>query len=195
MSNIIIFSNYLRPLAIKLRFAFIVMARFIKIFFRFRWKLQKINLDYSTDYLFRNSYLLVNYNFRNALWYNFVGIKKTADKEILVFDLQNINPRIILKVHGFFQTETYYLNAIPKSILDNKTFYTSFSNLKLTQNFSPEFFLIPAFISLKPLQSKIIFDPAIAFFKNIFRFHHKGNSVFETADLLPKCQNKGVIQR
>ena len=107
-------SNYFKPIASKIKFVAIVISRCFRIFFRRRWSIQKDYLDFSTENIFENSYLVIRYNFNNALWYNFKGIKKTTQKTPLVLDTANIDATdITLIVQGLFRKKKYKISIVP----------------------------------------------------------------------------------
>lgn len=124
------FSKYLKYLLKSLQFAFIVIVRFLKILFRWQKRIELLYLNYNNQNLFDKSYIVINYRFRNVLWYRF-GKHKTLEKKIKIFDLTNFDKEFDLIVYGFFQKKVYSLKFEPKLKLDNSSFKTSFSNLSL----------------------------------------------------------------
>jgi hypothetical protein len=148
MQNLIYFSDYFKPIAGKLRFAFIVVGRFIKILFKRRKRIELLQLEYSRKYLFDNSYLIIKYRFKNALWYKFKKLKITTEKHAAVFNLKNINSTdIALTVYGFFQKKVYHISVMPENILVSQRFITAISGINKETAFMP---------SLKPNVSKPI---------------------------------------
>jgi len=126
MTNLLYFSDHIKPAAKRIKFFFIVCGRFFIILFRWRKGIKLLRLDYAKKYQFDNSYLIIRYRFRNALWYNFKNIKKTTEKKIIVLNLKNIpETPIELTVFGFFRRKTFHISVIPESILQNNSFKTS----------------------------------------------------------------------
>lgn len=123
-------SNYLSSLLEKLHFFKVVTARFLIILFRRKKGIELLYLDYNTEHLFDNSYLIINYRFRNALYYRFKNIK-TLEKQIKIFDLKNFDNEFDLVVYGFFQKKKYQIKVERKLELDNSNFKTSIFNLNL----------------------------------------------------------------
>lgn len=109
---------------------FIVIVRLIKILFRWRKGIELLCLDFSTEHLFESSFIVINYRFRNALFYRF-GKHLTLEKQIKIFNLKNFESEFDFIVYGFFRTKTYKLKFEPQWLLDNSSFKTSFSNLTL----------------------------------------------------------------
>ncbi len=124
------FSHYLTYLLQKLRFLKVIIARFLIILFRRKKGIELLYLDYNTEYLFENSYLIINYRFRNALYYRFKNIK-TLEKQIKIFNLSNFDNEFDLVVYGFFQKKVYQIKVERKLELDNSNFKASTLNLNL----------------------------------------------------------------
>lgn len=154
------FSNKLKYLIKQGAFAKIVLARFLVIIFKRNKNIQLIKLNYNTNHLFKNSLIIIEYQFNNALWYSFNN-KKTVEKSIKIFNLENIDSNLTFIVYGFFRKKKYILKFNPILKIENQNFKTNFSNLSLNleKNSIPK--LTPSFlevcISEPPLKkSKII---------------------------------------
>jgi hypothetical protein len=138
MPNIFLFSNYLKPIAIKIKFAAIVVGKSFKILFRWNKNIQKDYLDYSTKNVFSNSYLVIQYKFKNALWYHFKGIKKTTKNTPLILDTANIDAtNITLIVHGLFRKKKYNISVAPIASINTKTFKVKAQHLNIEHRFMP----------------------------------------------------------
>ena len=125
-----LFTNQLKYLLDKFHFILVVTARFFKILFRRNKDIKELFLNYETEHLFDNSYLVINYRFRNALYYQF-GATKTLEKHIKIFDLKNCDKEIDFMVHGLFDSIPYKLIIEPQLTLENSSFKASFSNLNV----------------------------------------------------------------
>jgi hypothetical protein len=138
MANFLYFSDYIKPTLNKIRFAFIVIWRFLKILFRWRKGIRLLQLDYTKKYQFQNSYLIIHYKFKNALWYKFKHIKKTTERQIIIFSLNSIPEMPIeLTVYGFFKSKTFNISVKPEFYLQSASFKTAISGFKgieLTDN-------------------------------------------------------------
>ena len=123
----------------KFHFILVVTARFFKILFRRNKDLEKLFLNYQTEHLFDTSYIVINYRFRNALYYQF-GATKTLEKHTKIFDLKNCDKKLDFVVYGLFDKIPYKLTFEPQRTLENSSFKTSFSNLniKLTERIIPK---------------------------------------------------------
>lgn len=131
-------SDYFKLLVPKLRFATIVISRFFKILIRRNKRIELIRLEYSHKYLFKKSFLVVRYRFRNALWYNFYPITRTTEKEVTVINLLPVkSSKITLYVRGFFRCEKYLLDVRPEYYLNSHGFETQIANIKGPVDFPP----------------------------------------------------------
>jgi hypothetical protein len=137
MQNPFYFSDYFKPIAYKLKFIVSVIAKFLTILFRRRKGIKLLQLDYSKKYLFDKSYLIISYKFKNALWYNFKNLKKTTEKQSVVFNLKNLETNnITLIVYGFFQKKIYDINILPEKALETKSFKTIISGINQETTFA-----------------------------------------------------------
>lgn len=121
-------SHYFTLVFKKLQFILIIVGRFFKILFRKRKEIELLYLNYSTEYIFDNSLIIINYRFRNGLWYRF-GKHKTLEKEIKIFNLKNFETEFDLVVYGFFQRKAFKLKFEPQLTINTQSFKTSLSNL------------------------------------------------------------------
>jgi len=165
MQNPLYFSDYFKPIADKLKFIASIIAKFLTILFRKGKRIKLLQLDYSRKYLFDKSYLIVSYKFKNALWYNFKTLKKTTEKQSVVFDLKNIGTNnITLIVYGFFQKKIYHINIQPEKTLETKSFKTIISGINQKTTFA-------AFIKLDR-KNTLINLPKINVTKNKIEINH-----------------------
>ena len=123
-------SRYLTLVFKKLQFILIIVGRFFKILFRKRKGIELLYLNYSTEYIFDNSLIIISYRFRNGLWYQF-GKHKTFEKEIKIFNIKNFDTEFDLVVFGFFQRKVFKLKFEPQLTINTQSFKTSLSNLSL----------------------------------------------------------------
>ncbi len=155
-------SNYLIIILEKLHFLKVVIARFLTIFFRRRKEIELLRLEYDTEHLFDNSFIIINYRFTNAIYYKF-GNHMTSEKEVKIFNLTNFDKDFQLTVFGFFRKKTYLLKFEPKLKLESEKFKTSFSNFSIkleNQNIPnlsyPSFYLTINKPIINPQKTKII---------------------------------------
>lgn len=123
-------SKYSKAIWNRTKFLATIIGRAFIVLFRKRKTIILLKLDYATEYLFDQSFLVVRYRFKNALWYSF-GSHRTLEKQIKIFNLTNFEHEFLLTVHGFFQTKTFHIKLAPELIFDNSGFITKFYNLSL----------------------------------------------------------------
>ena len=123
-------SHYLKYLLIKLQFLKVAMARFFVILFRKRRNIELLHLHYDTEHLFDNSFVIINYRFRNAIYYRFWN-HKTLEKQIKIFNIKNFDNEFDFVVYGFFRSKSYKIKFEPKLRLDTSSFKTNLSKLNL----------------------------------------------------------------
>lgn len=124
------FSHYLNYLLEKLRFLKVVITRFLIILFRRSKGIELLLLEYATEHLFDNSFIVINYRFRNAIYYRF-GNHKTLEKQIKIFNIESFENEFDLIVYGFFRKKTYKIQFEPQLTLNSNSFKTTIFNLTL----------------------------------------------------------------
>jgi hypothetical protein len=134
-----LFSNQLKYLLRQGTFTKIVLVRFLIILFKKNKDIELLKLNYNTNNLFKNGCIIIEYQFNNVLWYSFNN-KKTLEKGIKVFNLENINSSLNLVVYGFFRKKKYSLKFEPTLTIENQSFKTNFSKLSLNlkKSLAPE---------------------------------------------------------
>lgn len=107
-----------------------VCKRFITLLLRKRKDIQSVHLSCTRKDLFKNSYVILSYDFKNVLWYNFKKIKKTTEKGVLVLDIEKLptNP-IQLMVIGFFRRKTFEFQINPNRKLESSSFKVETKNI------------------------------------------------------------------
>lgn len=106
-------------------------------------------LNHNSEKLFDSSFLVVSYNFQNALYFK-INNQTTLSNTPKVFNLSEITNPIEFVVYGFFQKQTYYIEFEPTLTLNSKSFNTSISNLNIELN-NPRNLIL----SMKNIQNKI----------------------------------------
>lgn len=144
------FSNYFPYLINKLHFLLIVTTRFLKIVFKSNRAIKLEYLNHNADQLFDSSFLVVSYNFQNALYFK-INNQTTLSNTPKIFNLNEITNPIEFIVYGFYQKQTFYIAFQPSLTLKSNSFVTSISNLNIELN-NPSNLIL----SIKNIQNKII---------------------------------------
>ncbi|MFD2940678.1 hypothetical protein [Flavobacterium notoginsengisoli] len=132
-------SQHLKNLFKQIAFTKTVLSRFLIILFKRNKNIEILKLNYQINYLFKNSFIIIEYEFKNALWYSFNN-KKTLERSIKIFNLENIPSSMDIIIHGFFRKKKYSLKFEPTLKIENQSFKTNFSNLSLNlkENLIPQ---------------------------------------------------------
>jgi len=97
-----------------------VAARFFKILFRSDKKIRLIYSNYTNKHFLGDKFIVLNYRFRNALWYKIENA--TTDKRQFVIEKPDQSKKMILIVYGFFKKKIYTLNFQDAEIVDSNSF-------------------------------------------------------------------------
>lgn len=97
-----------------------VATRFFKIFFRSDKNIRLIYSNYSNKHFFGDKFVILDYRFRNALWYT-IGDSVTEKRHFLL-EKPELSKKIILTVHGFFRKKMYLLDFSESEYMDSSAF-------------------------------------------------------------------------
>lgn len=97
-----------------------VAARFFKILFRSDKKIRLIYSNYTNKHFLGDKFVVLNYRFRNALWYKIENA--TTDKRQFVIEKPEASQKMILIVYGFFKKKIYTLNFQDSEVIDSNSF-------------------------------------------------------------------------
>lgn len=89
MRNLFLFSNHIKPIAKKTAFISTVVARAFVILFRWNKRIKQNHFYYSTKNNFNNSLFIIEFDFRNVLYYKIEGIIKKHRTKTIIFNLSN----------------------------------------------------------------------------------------------------------
>lgn len=108
----------------------IILLRTFKILFKRKRGIEKIYFNYGTKHLFNNSYIFFNYQFKNAIYYQF-GNLRTLESNLKIYDPSHFSSTIQVTVYGLFKKEKFGIKIKPEFELVNQNFKTFTSNLNL----------------------------------------------------------------
>jgi hypothetical protein len=111
-------------------FVLTVVCRFLLILFKWKKRIKKYELYCNTKSIFKGSYLIINYDFENVLWFEFKGICHKLNSGKLTIDLTNYHKKeILLIAHGFLYSREHVLEVLPEVSLNSTTFYVKIKDL------------------------------------------------------------------
>jgi len=104
MKNLFLFSDYLNPFGKQIRFITLVFARALVVLFRWNKKIKKKHFYYSTKNNFSNSLMIIEFDFKNVLYYKINNIVKTTEAKPIILNIKNYHKNeIIFEIVGLFQ--------------------------------------------------------------------------------------------
>lgn len=110
---------------------FKIALRFILILFRKDKHLKELYFDSGKEVIFEDSLLIINYRFKNAIYYK-INNKITLENKVKIFNVTNINSEIHFIVYGWFEKKQYVIEVSPNKSLNNESFRTQLSNLNIS---------------------------------------------------------------
>jgi len=114
-----------------MKFYFKIALRFLLILFRKDKNLIEIYLERGNENIFDDSLLIINYRFKNAIYYK-VNHKITLENRVKIFNVKNIDSEIHFIVYGWFDKKHYIIEIKPTKSLNNESFKTQISNLNIS---------------------------------------------------------------
>lgn len=89
MRNIFLFSNHIKHIAKIIAFTSIVIARAFVVLLRWNKRIKQNHFYYSTKNNFDNSLFIIEFDFKNALYYKIAGITKSYKTKAIILNLSN----------------------------------------------------------------------------------------------------------
>ena len=103
MPNVFLFSDYIRPIGKQIRFITVVFARAFIVLFRWNKKIKKSHFYYSTKNNFSNSLMIIEFDFKNVLYYKINKVLKTTETKPIILNINNYHKKeIIFEIVGLF---------------------------------------------------------------------------------------------
>lgn len=137
MTNNSLVIKKLRQLKNYFKFISIKFLKYSNFAFKKSKKLEKLSIDYYKNWRFENSFLLIDFKFKNGIWYKINEIKGFDFSKPVILDLSKItSDSLNLEVFGFFQKQVYKIDLIKEAEIQTENFKTSlsdFSSIKLIQ--------------------------------------------------------------
>lgn len=103
-----------------------VAARFFKIMFRSNKKIRMIYSEHSSKNLQENELYILNFKFKNALWYEIKNQRTDKSEFIISKDESPENVEIV--VQGFFRKKIFKMNLSQSDISKARESRTRFSH-------------------------------------------------------------------
>ena len=130
MKDFLLFSNKLKQLGEVLKFYLTKIGRWIAILFNRRKKIENISFNYYRNWHFDQAYLVVDFKFKNAIWFRIGNIKGYDFTRPLILNLQSIKANSInLEVFGFLQKQVCEINLNKEAKINSASFKTRITNI------------------------------------------------------------------
>ena len=110
---------------------FKIVLRFLLILFRKDKNLTEIYFEKGNENIFDDSFLIINYRFKNAIYYK-VNNKITLENRVKIFNVKNVDSEIHFIVYGWFDKKHYIIEIKPTKSFNNESFKTHFANLNIS---------------------------------------------------------------
>lgn len=132
MPNYLLFSDYFKNRKSSISFGMTKMIRRIILIFKWNHSIKTIRFNYYKNWQFDNGYFIIDYAFKNAVWFEVLGIKKTSQKQPLVLDLKNINQdEIEFIVYGLLSKKKIKIKLNNTHVLNSDSFKKSINNINV----------------------------------------------------------------
>ena len=142
MKNLLLFSDKLKGCGNHLQFQIKKCSKIFILLFKWKKNIKLIQLSYFREWRFEKSYLVIHFNFKNAVWYQLKNIKRINSLEPIFLNLENIKEKQIeFTVHGFFRKETYLIDIIKSETLITETFKTEINQINIVQKIATSLIL------------------------------------------------------
>jgi hypothetical protein len=153
MKDLLLFSEKLKGFGNYLQFHTKKYRKIFVLLFKWDKNIKPIQLCYFREWRFEKSYLIIDFNFKNAIWYQLKNIKRINCLQPIILNLENIKEKQIeFTVYGFFRQESYLIDIIKSETLITETFKTEIKQINNIQQIATSFKLIIK----KPLLEKQI---------------------------------------
>lgn len=107
-----------------------ILRNTMVVLFKKNKEIKKNEFYHYSKTVFANNYLLIKFDFTNAIWFKFRGITTKSRCGEIVFNSINIESKeVILEVQGFFRKKVYKIQINPTHQIISDTFKTTISKL------------------------------------------------------------------
>jgi hypothetical protein len=134
MKDFLLFSEKLKWLGNYLQFQIMKYWKIFVLLFKWNKNIKPIQLSYFREWRFDKSYLIIHFNFKNAIWYQLKNIKRINSLQPIILNLENIKEKQIeFTVYGFFRQETYLIDTVKSETLITEAFKTGIKQINIIQ--------------------------------------------------------------
>jgi hypothetical protein len=137
MKNFFLFSDEFKGSGNYLKFHIRKFWKLFVLLFIWNKNIKPIQLSYFREWRFEKSYLIIHFNFKNAIWYQLKNIKRINCLQPIILNLENIKEKQIeFTVYGFFRKKTYLIDIVKTETLITETFKTKIKQINTIEKIS-----------------------------------------------------------
>ena len=134
MKNFLLFSDEFKGSGNYLKFHIKKFWKMILLLFKWNKNIKPLQLSYFREWRFEKSYLIIHFNFKNAVWYQLKNIKRINCLQPIILNLENIKEKQIeFTVYGFFRKKIYLIDVVKTETLITKTFKTEIKQINIIE--------------------------------------------------------------
>lgn len=134
MKNLLLFSDEFKGSGNYFKFQIKKFWKMIVLLFKWDKNIKPLQLSYFREWRFEKSYLIIHFNFKNAIWYQLKNIKRINCLQPIILNLENIKEKQIeFIVYGFFRKKTYLIDVVKTETLITKTFKTEIKQINMIE--------------------------------------------------------------
>lgn len=114
-----------------IRFLFNVTSKWLFTLFKRNRVLKEIKFNHYKNWHFKTAYLIVQFEFENAIWINVEGSKRICSHFPIIINLENFQKDFFeIIIHGFSSKRKYQIAINTEAQIDNATFKTTTYQIK-----------------------------------------------------------------
>ena len=136
--NTYIASNRYKHIGNLLKFYSLKFGKWILLLFKPNKKLKNISFNYLRNWHVDNAYLIIDFKFKNAIWFKIGKFKSTDFNHPLALNLQVIHSDVLeFEVYGFLQKQTILIQLSKELKINTEVFKTkilTINNITLIPN-------------------------------------------------------------
>lgn len=112
------------------KFHFVRIWKSLVVLFKRNRRLEKLSFNYYKNWQADNSYLIVDLEFKNAVYFKIGDFKSFDLTKPLILNLQNVTSnKITIEVFGFLQKQVFIIELNKEIQLISKSFKTTIENI------------------------------------------------------------------
>lgn len=142
MGGLFLFSGKIKSWISSFKFQTIKVWKGFLLIFKLKKNIRLKHLSYFKEWRFEKSYLIIHFDFKNAVWYELKTIRRSNCKRPIILNLENLKEdKVEFIVHGLFRRKTYLIDTTKSETLLTEDFKTRLKNINVIGEISTAFSL------------------------------------------------------